>query len=195
VAARLLIYSDQTAALLPLFIHEAQATGNLAPLAAQAEMILGQLEDALAYGMHNAVVCSEDLPYLDGDAVDRKALGSTFLGTTMLDGMRAMCDVWPGGVVDEDLKAPLRSQVPALLLSGEFDPVTPPAYAAAAAPGFADHAQVTFRGQGHIQLGLRCAQTLVRRFLDAGTAAGLDTSCADDVDAAPFFLNFNGGTP
>jgi pimeloyl-ACP methyl ester carboxylesterase len=195
LAARLLIYSDQTAALLPLFIHEAQATGNLAPLAAQAEMILGQLEDALAYGMHNAVVCSEDLPYLDVDGVDRQALGSTFLGTAMLDGLLAMCEVWPGGVVDEDLKAPLRSQVPALLLSGEFDPVTPPAYAAAAAPGFADHAQVTFRGQGHIQLGLRCAQTLVRRFLDAGTAAGLDTSCADDVDPAPFFLNFNGGTP
>jgi pimeloyl-ACP methyl ester carboxylesterase len=195
VAARMLVYSDQTAALLPLFIHEAQVTGNLAPLAAQAEMILGQLQDALAYGMHNAVVCSEDLPYLDLDAVDREALGATFLGTSMLDGLVAMCGVWPRGVVDEDLKAPLQSKVPALLLSGEFDPVTPPAYAAAAAPGFADHAQVTFRGQGHIQLGQRCAQRLVRHFLDAGTAAGLDTSCADDVSPAPFFLNFNGGAP
>jgi len=195
MAARMLVYSDQTAALLPLFIHEAQVTGNLAPLAAQAEMILGQLQDALAYGMHNAVVCSEDLPFLDLDDVDREALGSTFLGTAMLDGLAAMCSVWPRGIVDEDLKAPLESKVPALLLSGEFDPVTPPAYAAAAAPGFADHAQVTFRGQGHIQLGLRCAQTLVRHFLDAGTAAGLDASCADDVGPAPFFLNFNGGAP
>jgi len=195
MSARMLVYSDQTAALLPLFIHEAQVTGNLAPLAAQAEMILGQLQDALAYGMHNAVVCSEDLPYLDLDAVDREALGATFLGTGMLDGLVAMCGVWPRGVVDEDLKAPLQSKVPALLLSGEFDPVTPPAYAAAAAPGFADHVQVTFRGQGHIQLGLRCAQQLVRHFLDAGTATGLDASCADDVGPAPFFLNFNGGAP
>jgi pimeloyl-ACP methyl ester carboxylesterase len=195
VAARMLVYSDQTAALLPLFIHEAQASGNLAPLAAQAEMILGQLQESLAYGMHNAVVCSEDLPYLDLDAIDREALGATFLGAAMLDGLIAMCEVWPRGVVDEDLKAPLRSQVPALLLSGEYDPVTTPAYAAAAAAGFADHAQVTFKGQGHIQLQLRCAQTLVRRFLDAGTAEGLDVSCADDVEPAPFFLNFNGGAP
>ena len=195
MAARMLVYSDQTAALLPLFIHEAQVTGNLAPLAAQAEMILGQLQDSLAYGMHNAVACSEDLPYLDLDGVDREALGSTFLGTSMLDGLVAMCSVWPRGVVDDDLKAPLQSNVPALLLSGEFDPVTTPAYAAAAAPGFADHAQVTFRGQGHIQLGLRCAQQLMRRFLDAGTATGLDASCADDVGPAPFFLNFNGGAP
>jgi pimeloyl-ACP methyl ester carboxylesterase len=195
VAARMLVYSDQTAALLPLFIHQAHATGNLAPLAAQAEMILGQLQDSLAYGMHNAVVCSEDLPYLDLQAIDREALGATFLGAAMLDGLVAICEVWPRGVVDDDLKAPLGSQVPALLLSGENDPVTTPAYAAAAAAGFADHAQVTFKGQGHIQLGLRCAQTLVRRFLDAGTAAGLEVSCADDVEPAPFFLNFNGGAP
>ena len=195
LAARMLVYSDRTAALLPLLIDEAQASGHFAPLAAQAEMILGQLQDTLASGMHNSVVCSEDLPHVDLDAVDRQALGATFLGTAMLDGLVAMCDVWPRGVVDEDLRAPLQSPVPALLLSGELDPVTTPAYAAAAAAGFADHAQVTFRGQGHIQLGLRCAQTLVRRFLDAGTAAGLDASCADDVAPAPFFLNFNGGSP
>lgn len=195
LAARMLVYSDQTAALLPLFIHEAHQAGNLQPLAAQAEMILGQLEGALAYGMHNAVVCSEDLPFLDPGALDREALGATFLGTAMLDGLVAMCEAWPRGLVDDDLRAPLRSGVPALLLSGEHDPVTTPAYAAAAAAGFADHAQVTFRGQGHVQLGLRCAQQLVRRFLDAGTAAGLDVSCADDVAPAPFFLNFNGGAP
>jgi len=195
LAARMLVYSDRTAALLPLLIDEAQASGHLAPLAAQAEMILGQLQDSLASGMHNSVVCSEDLPYVDLDAIDRQALGATFLGTTMLDGLVAMCEVWPRGVVDEDLRDPLQSPVPALLLSGELDPVTTPAYAAAAAAGFADHAQVTFKGQGHIQLGLRCAQSLVRHFLDAGTAAGLDVSCADDVAPAPFFLNFNGGSP
>jgi len=195
LAARMLVYSDRTAALLPLFIDQAQATGNLVPLAAQAEMILGQLRDSLAYGMHNAVVCSEDLPYLDLAAMDREALGATFLGATLLDGLVAMCEAWPRGVVDEDLKSPLRSPVPALLLSGELDPVTPPAYATTAAVGFADSLHVTFAGQGHIQLGLRCAQSLVRRFLDAGTAAGLDASCADEVRPVPFFLNFNGGAP
>jgi pimeloyl-ACP methyl ester carboxylesterase len=195
LAARMLIYSDRTASLLPLFIHEAQATGNFAPLAAQAEMVRQQLEDTLAYGMHNSVVCSEDLPFLDPKAVDRGALDRTFLGSAMLDGLLAICEVWPRGVVDDDLKQALGSAVPALLMSGEFDPVTPPAYAAAAAAGFADHAAVVFRGQGHVQLGLNCAQRLVRHFLDAGTAAGLDVSCADLVGPAPFFLNFNAGAP
>ena len=195
LVTRMLIYSDSTAALLPLFIHEALARDNFVPLAAQAEMLQQQLEGALAYGMHNAVVCSEDLPFLDPASLDHDALDRSFLGSVMLDGLTAMCEVWPRGVVDADLKEPLRSAVPALLLSGEFDPVTPPVYAAAAAAGFSDHAEIVFRGQGHIQLGLKCAQSLVRHFLDAGTAAGLDTRCVDTVEAAPFFVNFNGGAP
>jgi pimeloyl-ACP methyl ester carboxylesterase len=195
LVTRLLIYSDNTAALLPLFIREALVNDNFVPLAAQAEMVQQQLEEALAYGMHNSVVCSEDLPFLDRASLDRKALESSFLGGAMLEGLTAMCEVWPRGVVDEDLKQPLRSTVPALLLSGEFDPVTPPAYAAAAAAGFADHAAFVFKGQGHIQLGLKCARSLIRHFLDAGTAAGLDGSCVDKVAPAPFFLGFNGGAP
>jgi pimeloyl-ACP methyl ester carboxylesterase len=195
LVTRLLIYSDNTAALLPLLVHEALDRDNFAPLAAQAEMVQQQLEDALAYGMHNAVVCSEDLPFLDRTAIDQGALDRSFLGSAMLDGLTAMCEVWPRGVVDPDLKEPLRSAVPALLLSGEFDPVTPPAYAAAAAAGFNDHAAFVFKGQGHIQLGLKCAQSLVRHFLDAGTAVGLDAHCVDSVEAAPFFLGFNGGAP
>jgi pimeloyl-ACP methyl ester carboxylesterase len=192
---RLLIYSDNTAALLPLLIDEALDHDNFAPLAAQAEMVQQQLEDALAYGMHNAIVCSEDLPFFDRASLDRDAIDKSFLGSAILDGLTAMCEVWPRGVVDPDLKEPLRSTVPALLLSGEFDPVTPPAYAAAAAVGFSDHAEFVFKGQGHIQLGLKCAQSLIRHFLDAGTAAGLDAQCVDTVGAAPFFLGFNGGAP
>lgn len=195
MVTRLLIYSDNTTALLPLFIREALIHDNFAPLAAQAEMLQQQLEEALAYGMHNSVVCSEDLPFLDRASLDHDALERSFLGSAMLDGLTALCEVWPRGVVDPDLKEPLDSTLPALLLSGEFDPVTPPAYAAAAAAGFSDHAAFVFQGQGHIQLGLKCAQTLIRHFLDAGTAAGLDAQCVDSVAAAPFFLGFNGGEP
>ena len=85
--------------------------------------------------------------------------------------------------------------MPALLLSGALVPVAPPVYGAQAAAGFRDHLHVVFEGQGHIQLGLRCAQTLLRRFLDAGTAQGLDTACVGDVRPGPFFLGFNGGAP
>lgn len=195
LAVRLLSYSAPTAGLLPLLIHEAHSRGNFAPLAAQAEMVGDMLGESIAYGMHNAVVCTEDLPFVDAGAIDREALRQSYLGEQMLEGLEAMCAVWPRGVLDADLREPLASDVPALLLSGSLDPVTPPAYGTAAAAGFRDHLHVIFEGQGHLQLGLPCAQRLLRRFLEAGTASGLDAACAQEVKPVPFFLGFNGGAP
>jgi pimeloyl-ACP methyl ester carboxylesterase len=195
LAVRLLSYSAQTAALLPLLIHEAQANDNLVPLAAQAEMIGSMLGESIAYGMHNAVVCTEDLPFVVEGHVDREALRRSYLGEEMLAGLEAMCAVWPRGLLDPDLRSPVVSSVPALVLSGSLDPVTPPTYGTAAAAGFRDNLHVVFEGQGHLQLGLHCAQQLLRRFLEAGTARGLDAACAEEVKPLPFFLGFNGGAP
>ena len=122
--ARMLTYSPGSASILPLVVHEAATNGNYGPLAAQAEMIGDDLERMLAMGMHNSVVCAEDAPRFAG-AVDRKALEATAIGALMLDGMQAICEDWPRGPVDTDFAEPLDSAVPALLLSGEFDPATP----------------------------------------------------------------------
>ncbi|MFM7272933.1 MAG: alpha/beta fold hydrolase, partial [Gammaproteobacteria bacterium] len=194
VAVRILSYAANSRALLPLLLHEA-AAGNLAPLAAQAVMIEDQFEGMLAMGMHNAVSCTEDLPFVDAAAVDREALARTYLGSAMLDGLQAMCAVWPRGVLDADLRAPLVATVPALLLSGSADPVTPSANAAAAASGFTQHLDLVFDGQGHTQLGEPCALGILRRFLAAGSTETLDTDCVTKVRPPPFFLNFNGSAP
>jgi len=191
LATRLLSYGTSTAALLPLLIDRA-ARDDLAPLAAQAAMIAPRLRGELAYGMHNAVVCTEDLPFVDALTVDRAALSRTYFGTAPLDGLLALCRDWPRGLLDADLKAPLRSDVPALLLSGEADPVTPPAYGALAARGFSDVRHLVLAGQGHGQFATGCVPQLLRRFLELGTTRELDTRCAALARAAPFFLDFNG---
>jgi pimeloyl-ACP methyl ester carboxylesterase len=193
--ARLFLYSDSTTALLPLLIHEARVGGNFIPLAAQTVVIREELTRSIATGMHNTVVCSEDLPRARRELSDRDAVERTFLRGAVVDTLEKICEVWPRGPVDPDFNEQLNSSVPALLLSGQVDPVTPPANAARAAAGFHDAAQLVFRGQGHIQLTSRCAQSIIRRFLDAGTASGLDTRCVQDIRPAPFFLSFNGGSP
>ncbi|HEY7754231.1 MAG TPA: alpha/beta fold hydrolase [Steroidobacteraceae bacterium] len=192
--ARMLTYSARTASLLPLVVHEAATRGNYAPLAAQAEMIGEELGEMIAMGMHHTVVCAEDAPRFAG-AVDRAALARTYLGAQMLDGMEAICEVWPQGPVDADFHEPLKSKVPALLISGEFDPATPAAYGAAAAAGFENGLHVVVPGQGHGQTRLPCVQRLIRRFVEAGSAAGLDTACVDAIRPAPFFLSFSGPAP
>ena len=189
---RLLNYQATTTALLPYLVDRA-ARDDLVPLAAE-RLLLGQRLDAeIAYGMGAAVSCSEDPPARAHP--DRAALAATYLGSALLDDNAALCEGWPAGVVDADLDAPLDSSVPALLLSGEADPVTPPAYGARAARGFRDQLHLVVKGQGHGQFGVGCMPRLIARFLDAGTARGLDTRCLDAVDAAPFVLDPSGPAP
>jgi len=192
--ARMLVYSPWTASLIPLLIHEAATNGNYAPLAAQAEMAGDDLERMIAMGMHNSVVCAEDAPRFAG-AVDRKALEATAIGALLVDGMQALCEAWPRGPVDRDFWQPLDSAVPALLLSGEFDPATPASYGALAAKGFRDALHLVIPGQGHGQEQSPCVQRLLRDFIVAGTPKGLDASCVSGIEPAPFFLSFSGSAP
>jgi pimeloyl-ACP methyl ester carboxylesterase len=145
-------------------------------------------------GIHHSVVCAEEAPRFEG-VVDREALEATVIGPVMLDGMRAICDVWPRGPVDRDFGEALHSAVPALLLSGEFDPATPASYGATAAKGFENGLHLVVPGQGHGQLQLRCVQKLLRRFIDAASVKALDTSCIGIFKPAPFFLSFSGSAP
>ncbi len=61
---RLLSYRPESIALLPLMISEADK-GNFGPLAAQSLLSVSSLNDMLALGMHNAVMCTEDIPFVD----------------------------------------------------------------------------------------------------------------------------------
>ena len=81
---RLLTYSPQTAALIPALVRAA-AEGDYGPLAAQMLMVGEGIHDAISYGMHFAVVCTEDVPFWG--RVDRAALGATFLGPLQVDAL------------------------------------------------------------------------------------------------------------
>lgn len=189
---RLLSYSPQTAALLPLLI-DAAASGNLAPMAAQAEMLTSELESALSLPMHNAVVCTEDAPFFAAPAPAE--IEGTYLGTTLIDALSAVCGVWPRGVLDADLREPLRSAHPALLLSGDADPITPPEYAEQVLTGLSHARHLVGPGQGHGLAGVGCVPRLMREFLDTLEPESLDAACLEREHASPFFLDFNGPAP
>lgn len=195
VATRFLSYSPDRAALLPLLLHEALVRHNLAPLAAQADLLTERYANAVSYGMHNAVVCTEDASLLESAAIDRAALTRTYLGTQQLDGLIEVCKTWPRGVIDSDLHARLDSPVPALLLSGTADPVTPPSYGERVRGGLPQSLHVVLEGQGHGQLGTGCVPRLLADFLERGATQDLDVSCARAIVAAPFFVSFAGPPP
>jgi pimeloyl-ACP methyl ester carboxylesterase len=192
---RLASYTPEYAALLPLMLHEADARHDYAPLAAQFLIIDRSYSGAVAAGMHNSVVCAEDVPFYDLASIDRTRLAATFLGTQQLDGLVSVCGVWPHGPVDADLHAPLTSGVPALLLSGSDDPVTPAAYGELARRGFPHGRHLVLEGFGHGQLTSPCVDRLMAQFLELASAEALDVSCIDAVRPQAFFISRNGPAP
>jgi pimeloyl-ACP methyl ester carboxylesterase len=194
LAVRLLLYGPQQTALLPFFIDEA-ASGRPAPLKAQADMVMSSLTDALAYGMHNAVMCTEDVPFWRPGDIDREALAATFLGAEQVEMLQEMCSVWPPGVIDQDLRASLESDVPVLLLSGEYDPITPPEYAERAAEGLSAALHVVAPGQSHGVALAGCLPRLIGEFVDQASVEALDVSCVGDLGPTPFFLDYTGPGP
>lgn len=187
---RLYAYAPMVAAMLPLTLHEA-AAGRPDALMAQAEMLLGQLSDQIMHGMQLSVACSEDGPQLRVDPAD----AGSVLGTEFIDFTLAQCAVWPKGDVPAEFHTALTSETPVLLLSGEFDPVTPPRYGDQVLKGLPHGRHLTLRGQGHNVIGVGCTPKLAARFIDTADAEKLEVDCLDRLHYAPPFAGFYGWEP
>jgi len=193
-AVRLLAYSPTTIALLPLFVHEA-GQGNWVPLASQYMMTAIAMSDALALGMHNAVMCTEDMPFLERATIDVDGIAASYMGTFQLDALEAICTTWPRGPIDADFKVPLATDIPFLLLSGDADPITPPRYAEMAAVDLTNATHLVGKHQGHGQLGVGCMRNLVAEFVNSANPMAIDAQCMERNFVMPFFVDFSGPTP
>lgn len=187
---RMFAYSPETAALLPLSI-DAAARGDVGPLLGQAKLLTGDLGDTMDGGMQYSVICTEDADLLQPRPQDK----DTILGDSMIEAFRAACSVWPHGVRPADFHEPLKSDVPALLMSGEFDPVTPPRYGEEVLKGLPNGRHLVLKGQGHNVVARGCMPRLLDRFIDKADAKGLDTRCLDRLGPLPVFIGFNGANP
>jgi pimeloyl-ACP methyl ester carboxylesterase len=192
---RLGSYTAEQAALLPLMLLRATAFRDFTPLASQFLLVNRSYASVVAFGMHNSVVCSEDVPFWDLSTVNRAEMEKTYLGTTPVDGLRTICSNWPRGPIDDDFHAQLHTDVPVLLLSGSDDPVTPPADAEEARKGLTHSIHLVLQGFGHGQLTAPCVDRLMASFIDRGSVEGLDVSCVKNDRPMPFFLTLGGPSP
>ena len=188
---RLLLYSPQTASLLPPLIEAAQR-GDYRQWAAQAVLISEALGE-LAMGLNYAVMCTEDVPFWP--PLDRAAQARTFMGATLLEVAERVCRAWPAGALDEDFKQPLVSDAPVLLLSGERDPITPPRYAERVAQTLPNAVSVVASGQGHGMLMVPCLQRVMADFVETADPTALDLRCVERIRPLPLFTSALGPAP
>lgn len=189
---RLMAYAPETVSLIPVLIDQAANHNNFLPIATQALQIQEQLNASMSYGMHNAVVCTEDVPFLS----ESERLGSdvteTYLGAEQVQSLVAMCDVWPTGLLDDDLREPLSSEIPTLVLSGEQDPITPPRYGTQVAQGLSRSHHVIAPGQGHGVIARGCIPRLLMDFFEELDVTTLNSKCTERLGPEPFFVDLMG---
>jgi pimeloyl-ACP methyl ester carboxylesterase len=187
---RMFAYSSETSALLPLAIERA-LSGDYAPLLGQADLLTESLADLSGNGMQLSVICAEDADLLK----DRPEDAGLLLGDALIRVLRAQCEIWPRGTRPADFHAPLVSDKPVLVLSGEFDPVTPPRYAEQILKGLPNGRLLVAKGQGHAVMARGCLPKLIKTFVETLDPHKLDAGCVADFDATPAFIGFNGAAP
>jgi pimeloyl-ACP methyl ester carboxylesterase len=186
------LYSPTTASLVPLLIEQAEK-GNYGSFYAFGAAFDPAAAN-MAQGMHFSVVCSEDAPRIEAGSIAREAAG-TFAGAEMLDLRLQPCSFWPRAQVDPSYFETPSSDVPALILSGELDPVTPPSWGEDVAKRLKNSRHIVVPATGHGAWGTGCVMRLMSQFLNEGSAAKLDSACVQQVKRPPFFLGPSGPDP
>ena len=186
------LYAPQMTALLPLLIERAEKNDFQGFLALNS---LGDsVADNMAEGMHFSVVCSEDAPRILPGSIQQQTAG-TFLGAEMAELRVKPCGFWPRGDVQETYYESPQIDVPALILSGDLDPVTPPSWGQQVASHWINSRHVVVPGTGHGTINSGCVVNVVRQFVNQGSAANLNVDCVQRVRRAPFFLGPSGPDP
>lgn len=138
-------------------------------------------------GMYNAIFC------LDGDSEAQAKAGkkdleeypvlASAIGTAeSLDRGVALCSelgMWPR---DPGEYAAVQTDLPALIIEGDMDPITPPPNAKAILPGFENGTYIEFPFAGHgPSRSVECAGHMLNKFYDNPTEPP-DLSCVEEME-------------
>jgi pimeloyl-ACP methyl ester carboxylesterase len=179
------LYVAELASLLPYGVAAA-ADGDFNPLLAQNLEFADDVAENLSLGMHLSVICAEDVPRITPQ--DLEKVSRSFFGRALIDDFIRACRLWPKGRVPDDFYEPVRSDVPALILSGGIDPATPPRHGSVAARTLPNARHLVAPQLGHGVSLHGCAPRLIESFIRKGTAQGLDGGCLERIPRPLFVL-------
>jgi len=151
---------------------------------------LGDISDS--EGMFNAVECQEELPFNNFDeAVETSAIVPDPIRDYLvseIENQFLTCEIYglePADVIETE---PVYSDIPTLVLAGNYDPITPPSDAQMAAETLSSSYYFEFPGHGHgITDAGDCANSIIAAFL-ADPTVEPDRSCVADIKGITFVI-------
>ncbi len=186
-ALRGALYSPESAALLPLLIERAHGGDFDGLLALAVALESAPSEGRISLGMFFSVICAEDLPWIDARE-RREAASGAFGGESTMELWDKVCEIWPRGAIAESYREPVLSAVPALVLSGALDPVTPPRWGDKLSDGLSNARHIVVPGAAHGTSSQGCVPDLIEQFIRDGSSESLDEACVTALDRPPFFV-------
>jgi pimeloyl-ACP methyl ester carboxylesterase len=161
------LYYSEAIPHLPRIVSDT-ASGHYERLARLIERT--RLPDETSEGMQQSVECAEMAPFMEpGPLRDAARTIAPAMRQAALDEFGDVfdrCRIWNVPAASPRAKEALRSATPVLLLSGAFDPVTPPASARRTAETLTRHFLFVFPDSGHgVFRTSACARDVVSAFL------------------------------
>jgi pimeloyl-ACP methyl ester carboxylesterase len=180
---RYALYDSDAIPRMPKLIFGVRE-GKYADLSGRVSRYVSQFE-YLSEGMNTSVDCAEEIPFSRLQAAGARNFGvAPRLGEyydTQVTGRLALCDAWNVNTAAPVENEPVVSAIPTLLLAGDTDPATPPAWAQLTAQTLSNAHYVEFPGVGHgVYDARKCARDIVDDFLETPMAAP-DTGCVADL--------------
>ncbi len=181
------LLSTANARQLPFVLRRA-ASGDLAPFVAM--VVPTKPEDPEPEGHYFAVVCPEETGRLESDRISA-AVAGTFAGDYIVRDYVEACEAWGQSLHPEHPITPERFSVPALIVTSDRDPVTPPAYGEVNAQYFDRALHLTLKQIAHRMDGVEnreCMTVLIDEFVRRASVEDLDVSCINSMKPPAFRL-------
>ena len=191
------LYSVEITPLMPKLIYDVR-DGRTTDLSTILSSFLAQ-QEFFSQGMQLSVQCNEEISFgTPGEAL--AAPNFPYLAPVFEAGIVtgefgfAVCDMWQAGQADPVENEPVTSDIPTLILAGEYDPITPPSWGQNVGERFSDSYYFEFPGIGHgASVSGDCPLGITLDFLAEPTEQP-DAVCIAGMEPPDFVVEGDGTT-
>lgn len=177
-----LLYAPRMNAVLPKIVADLEK-GDTRYIESMWPLLV--FDQLVSEGMYYSVICAEDSD-IDVAEIPIESLRPE-IGETAREDIQTYvdnCARWQVDQLPSSVDDPVLSEIPTLLLSGRFDPVTPAAFAAAAAEGLSNSVHLVDPSASHgVAFFNTCVDGIVANFLNDPLAPP-DESCLAELKPA-----------
>jgi pimeloyl-ACP methyl ester carboxylesterase len=176
-----LMYRRDDIPFIPYWIDDAANGGEeLLTIAAQNFV---DTPYGISEGLYYSISCSEETPFTNWDTAyaNLEAMPEPIRNFTFLPAIQRICGAWTIQQPDAVENELVVSDLPTLVLDGDFDPITPPMWAEDTASGLSNSYYYVFPGTGHgVVRSTDCGLSVMLSFVDNPQQAP-DVSCIDEL--------------